>query len=91
MKVCVDTVAGKVKTTLSGANIRGIGGRLVGTRPVDAKAIQVLVLKLGAQQLDVQWEYIEASVRYWWFHTDFADRLNCPNWRTQTTTTGTTA
>ena len=52
MEVCVGTVAEILKTTLSGANIRGIGGRLAGTRPVNVKAIQGLALKLGAQQQD---------------------------------------
>ena len=41
-----------------------------------AKVIQGLALKLGAQQLDVQWGYIEASIRYWRFQTDLAERLN---------------
>ena len=68
-----------MKTTLSGANIRGIGERLTGTRPVGAKAIQDLALKLGAQQPDVQWEHIETSIRYWRFHIDLAERLNCPH------------
>ena len=78
-EVCVDTVVEKVKTDLSGANIGGIGERLTGTRPVDAKAIQGLALKLGAQQLDVKWGHFEASIRYWRFHTDFAERLNSPH------------
>ena len=53
---------GEVKTTLSRTNIRGIGERLTGIRPVDTRAIQDLALKLGAQQPDVQWEHIEASI-----------------------------
>ena len=36
MEVCVDLVAENVRTALSGANIRGLGGRRVGTRPVEA-------------------------------------------------------
>ena len=48
--VCEGTVVEKVRTTLSGATIRGIGERLTGTRPVDATTIQDLTLKLGAQQ-----------------------------------------
>ena len=81
MTVCEDTVAENVKRTLSDANVKGISTRLTCTRPVDAKAIQDLALQLGAQQLDVQWKHIEASIRYWWFHTDLADRLNCPHYK----------
>ena len=79
MTVCDDTVAEKVKTTLSGANIRGIGERLTGTHPGDAEATQGLALKLGAQQPDVQWEHIEVSIRHWRLHTDLVERLNCPH------------
>ena len=62
--MCEDTVAENVLRTLSDAKVRGIGTRLAGTRPVDAKAIQDLTLQLGAQQTDVQWEHIAASIRY---------------------------
>ena len=79
MEVCVDLVAENVRTTLSGANIRGIGGRLAGTHPVDARATQGLALRLGVKLQDVQWEHVEASIRHWWFHTDLAERLNCPH------------
>ena len=54
MSVCDNTVAENVRRTLSDANVRGIGARLAGTHPVDAKAIQDLALQLGAQQTDVQ-------------------------------------
>ena len=54
MEVCVDLVAENVKNTLSGTNTHGISRRFAGTRPVDAKAIQGLALKLGAQQQDAQ-------------------------------------
>ena len=79
MKVCEDLVAEDVRTTLTGANISGIGEALTGTRPVDAKSIQGLALRLGAQQQDVQWEHVEASTRYWRLQTDLAERLNCPH------------
>ena len=84
MEVCVDLVAEYVKTALPGANTRGIGGRLAGTRSIDAKAIQGLALRLGAQQQDVQWGHIEASTRYWRFQTDLAERLNCPHCKADT-------
>ena len=93
MEVCVDLVVENERTTLSGENIRGTGGRIAGTRPVDAKAIQGLAPRLGAQLQDVQWEHIEAPIRYWRFQSDLAERLNCPHckvWQTQTTTTDTT-
>ena len=77
MAICEDTVAENVRRTLSGANVRGIGTSLTGTRPVDAKTIQDLALQLGAQQTYVQWEHIEASTSYWRFHTDLAEQLNC--------------
>ena len=77
MAVCDDTVAEKVKKTPPGANTSGIGDRPMDTHPVDGKAIKGLTLKLGAQQPDVRWEHIEASIRYWRFHTDLAGRLNC--------------
>ena len=54
MTVHKDTLAEKVKATILGANIHGIGERLTGTRPVDAKAIQGLALELGAQQSEVR-------------------------------------
>ena len=60
----VDLVADNVKKALSGANTHGIGRGLAGTSPVDAKAIQGLTLRHGAQQQNVQWEQIEASIRY---------------------------
>ena len=87
MAICEDAVAGSVRGTLSDANARGIGTILASTRPVDAKAIQDLTLQLDAQQTDVQWEHIEASIGYWRFQND----LTAPTvkWWTQTTTTGT--
>ena len=51
----MDLVTENVKKTLSGAITHGIGKRLADTHPVDAKAIQRLALRLGAQQQDVQW------------------------------------
>ena len=81
MEVCVDLVAENSSTTLTGANICGINGRLTGTCPVDANAIQGLALRLGAQQQDVQWEHVEASIRYWRFQTDLVERLNCPHYK----------
>ena len=79
MTVCEGAVAEKVKTAVSGANIRDIGERLTGTRPVDATAIHGMTLKLGAQPQEFQWEHIEASIRYWQFQTDRAERLNYPH------------
>ena len=78
MEVCADQVADNVKKTLSDVNTHGIGMRIAGTRPVDAKAVQGLALRLGAQQQDVQWEHIEAPIRYWRSQTDLAVRLNYP-------------
>ena len=63
MSVCEDKVAENARRTLSEADVRGIGTRLAGTRPVDAKAIQDLALRLGAQQTGYQWKHIEASIR----------------------------
>ena len=64
-------MADKVRTTLSGAIISGIGERLTDT--------QDLALKPGAQQPDVQRGHIEASIRYWRFHTELAERPNYPD------------
>ena len=47
--------------------------------PTDAKAIQDQTLQLGVQQPDVQWEHIEASIRYWRSHTGLVKRLNYPH------------
>ena len=79
MSICEYAVAENVRRTRSDENVRGIGTRLTGTRPVDAKATHDLALQLGAQEMDVQLEHIEASIRYWRFHTDLAKRLNCPH------------
>ena len=92
MGVCVDLVAENVKTALSDSNTHGIGERLAGTHPVGTKTIHRLALGLGAQLQDVQWEHVEASIRYWLIQADLVERLNCPhcNVQTQTTTAGTT-
>jgi hypothetical protein len=79
MAECPDTIAEKVRETLSGAGTKCIGERIAGTRPIDSKAIQNLALGLGALQPDVQWEHIEVSVRYWRSKADLNERLNCPH------------
>ena len=78
MEVCVDLVANNVKKALSGAKLHGISRRLADTRPAGAKVIQGLALRLGAQQQDVQWDHIEAFIRYCRSQSDLAEQLNCP-------------
>ena len=85
MEVCVDLVTENLKKALSGAITHGIGKRFAGTHPADAKATQRLALRLIAQQQDVQWEYVEASFRYWRSQTDLAERLNCPHFHVSDT------
>ena len=65
MEGCADLVAENFKKTLAGKTTQKVSTRLPGTRPEVARAVQRLALKLGAQQQDVRWEHIEASIRYW--------------------------
>jgi hypothetical protein len=81
MAVCRDTVADKVRATIANVNIASIGERLAGTCPVNAKSVQDLTMRLGAQSEDVQWEHVEASIRHWRSKTDPNERLNFPHYK----------